>query len=178
MFTLGTAWWEIILRSSIIYVVIVVALRLTGRRSLGQRNPIDLVLVLIVANAVQNAMIGSDTSLIGGIIAAATLFVMDVALDRILGRSKDARKFFSGSPVILIRHGQLIEQNLAKERISYDELEESLREHGVEQVGDVKLAILEVDGSLSIVPATSEVKQGSRPVRRHRARARINASLQ
>jgi len=143
-------------------------LRFTGRRSLGQRNAIDLVLILIVANAVQNAMMGSDVSLLGGLIAAAALFAANAMLDRILGDSMRARDFFTGSPIVLINHGQVVESNCQKQHIRMDELEEALREHGIENVGQVKSAILEMDGSLSIVPAASQTFHSSKRIKGHK----------
>jgi uncharacterized membrane protein YcaP (DUF421 family) len=168
MFSLGTEWWQIIVRASVVYIVVLLALRLTGRRTLGQRNAIDLVLILIVANAVQNAMIGSDTSLTGGLIAAATLFALDTALDRIFGRSDRLSRLFSGSPVVLVNRGMMIESNLRKEHISLDELEEALREHGIDDIGQVKLGILEMDGSLSIVPSGSTSYHSRTRIKGHR----------
>jgi uncharacterized membrane protein YcaP (DUF421 family) len=168
MFSLGTEWWQIMVRASVVYIVVVLALRLTGRRTLGQRNAIDLVLILIVANAVQNAMIGSDTSLIGGLIAAATLFALDTVLDRIFGRSDRLSRFFSGGPVVLVNRGMMIDSNLRKEHISLDELEEALREHGIDDIGQVKLGILEMDGSLSIVPSGSTSYHSRTRIKGHR----------
>ena len=166
MFTLGTEWWEIIFRSTAVYLAVLVGVRLVGRRSLGQRTAVDFVLILIVANAVQNAMIGSDTSLIGGLIAAATLFAFDRLLGNYLRGHKWARSLLEGSPVVLINHGQLIEANLRKEGLSRDDLTVILEEHGIEHLGQVKLAILEMDGSLSIVPANSEVTRTRGKVKR------------
>jgi len=162
MFTLGTAWWEIIIRSVAVYAFVLIALRLTGRRSLGQRNALDLVLILVVANAVQNAMIGSDTSLLGGIIAAATLFAVDEGLDRIQQRDRRARSFFSGTPIVLIHHGQVIQDNLRHSHVTMDDIEEVLREHGYDSLHDVKTCILEMDGTLSIVPQGSHTEQTRR----------------
>lgn len=153
MFTLGTEWWEIVLRATVVYVAVLIGMRLFGRHSLGQRNAIDLVLILIVANAVQNAMIGPDTSLIGGLIAAGALFVIDWGITKVVRTSERSRRFFEGSPVVLINHGQLIEANLRREGINPDELAQVLHEHGLETASQVKTAILEVDGSLSIIPA-------------------------
>jgi len=168
MFTLGTPWWQIIVRAAIVYVAVLIGLRLTGRRAIGQLNAIDVVLILIVANAVQNAMIGPDTSVIGGLIAAATLFVVDSGLIGAFRRNERARRFFVGTPVVLINHGQVVEQNMRKERISPDELAEALHEHGVDNVSQVKSCILEVDGSLSVVPADAEVIHTKRHIKAHR----------
>ena len=168
MFDLGTDWWEIIVRATVVYIAVVLALRVTGRRSLGQRNAVDLVLILIVANAVQNAMIGSDTSLIGGLIAAATLFFVDALFGRVSNRSERVERYFSGSPVVLVNHGQMLEVNMRKEHISPIELEEALREHGIEDIGQVKTAILEIDGSLSVVPGDATSYHSHRRIKGHR----------
>lgn len=155
MFTLGTEWWEIVLRATVVYIAVWMGMRVFGRHSLGQRNALDLVLILIVANAVQNAMIGPDTSLIGGLIAAGTLFLIDWGLTKVIGKNERTRRFFEGSPVVLINHGHLIESNMRKEGIDQDELAEVLHEHGLETASQVKTAILEIDGSLSIIPAAA-----------------------
>jgi len=170
MFSLGTEWWQIIIRSTAVYFFVLVALRLTGWRSLGQRNALDLVLILVVANAVQNAMIGPDTSLIGGLIAATTLFAIDAVLDRVTARSGRARSFFSEIPVVLVNQGQLVEQSLHRCGIGHDELEEIMREHGYERLGQVKTAVLEMDGTISIIPADAHVTRTTRRVRpRHKS---------
>lgn len=176
MFELGTEWWQIILRSTAVYLFVLLALRLTGWRSLGQRNALDLVLVLVVANAVQNAMIGPDTSLIGGLIAAATLFAVDFALDRLTTRSRRARGFFSETPLVLVNNGQVVEQTMRRAGVSWDELEEMMREHGYDALGQVKTAVLEMDGTISIVPAGAQVTRTSRRVRpRHKSSVERNA---
>lgn len=167
MFTLGTDWWEIIIRSTAVYLAVLVGVRLVGRRSLGQRTAVDFVLILIVANAVQNSMIGPDTSLIGGLIAAATLFAVDRSLAMYLRKHGRARKLLEGSPVVLINHGQLIEANLRKEGLSLDDLEETLQEHGIDHISQVKMAVLEMDGSLAIVPADANVTRTKGKLKRN-----------
>jgi uncharacterized membrane protein YcaP (DUF421 family) len=168
MFTLGTEWWDIILRSTVVYIAVLLGLRYVGRQTLGQRSALDVVLILIVANAVQNAMIGPDTSLIGGLIAAATLFTVDRVLGAWFRRHRKIKGFFEGGPVILIQDGQVLQANMAKERIDQDELQETLEEHGVEHVSQVKLGILEMDGSLSIIPADAPSSRTDRKLGRHR----------
>lgn len=166
MFTLGTEWWEIVLRATVVYIAVWTGLRVFARHSLGQRNALDLVLILIVANAVQNAMIGPDTSLIGGLIAAGTLFLIDFGVTKAIGRHERTRRFFEGSPVVLIHHGQLIEASIRREGINPDELAEVLHEHGLETASQVKTAILEIDGSLSIIPATAPSIQPRKHLKR------------
>ena len=169
MFQLGTVWWQIIVRSAVVYVFVILGLRLTGRRTIGQLNTVDVVLILIIANAVQNAMIGPDTSLIGGLIAASSLLVVNVAVSRLRERNREVERFFEGSPVVLISHGHLLEANLQRERITAEELAEALHEHGVENVAQVKLCVLEIDGSLSVVPEDSPTIHTRKRFRGHRA---------
>jgi uncharacterized membrane protein YcaP (DUF421 family) len=169
MFHLGTAWWEIIIRATVVYLFVVIGLRLTGRRTLGQLNTLDVVLILIIANAVQNAMIGPDTSLLGGLIAAATLLTVNVVTTALRSRNRRAERFFEGTPVVLINNGHIVEANLRRERIDAEELAEALHEHGLENASQVKLCILEVDGSLSVVPADSPSIRTRKHFRAHRA---------
>ena len=176
MFDLGTEWWQIIIRSTAVYFFILVALRATGWRSIGQRNALDLVLILVVANAVQNAMIGPDTSLIGGMIAATTLFTIDALLNRVSARSGKARQFFSQTPLVLVNYGQVVDQNMRRAGVDWSELEEMMREHGYDTLGQVKTAVLEMDGTISIVPADAQVTRTQRRVRpRHRSSVERNS---
>ncbi len=142
---------EIILRTGIIYVVVLVGLRLTGKREVGQMTPFDLVLLLLIANAVQNAMTGPDTSVTGGIIAAATLLVLNMVVTRIVFLNKKVRHVVEGSPTLLIRHGKILTENLDKEQIPAESLRQALREHSISNVKDVNLAVLEIDGSISVL---------------------------
>ncbi len=142
---------EIILRTGIIYVVVLIGLRLTGKREVGQMTPFDLVLLLLIANAVQNAMTGPDTSVTGGIIAAATLLVLNMVVTRIVFLNKKVRHVVEGSPTLLIRHGKILTENLDKEQIPAESLRQALREHSISNVKDVNLAVLEIDGSISVL---------------------------
>jgi uncharacterized membrane protein YcaP (DUF421 family) len=140
---------EIALRTAVIYVVVLVGVRLSGKREVGQMTPFDLTLLLLISNAVQNAMTGPDTSLAGGIVAAATLLVVNYFVAELSGGNRRFRKFVEGQPSLLIHDGQIIPAHMAKERVSMDELERALREHGIASYHDVALAVLEVDGSIS-----------------------------
>lgn len=158
-------FFEIAYRTAIVYVVIVAGMRLTGTRQLGQMTPFDLVLVLLIANAVQNAMVGTDVSVFGGIAAAATL----LALNRVMAFATDRiprfRQAVEGEPVLLLHDGRLIESHIQRAGLSDDLVLQSIREHGFANASDVKMAVLEIDGTISIVPS------GSATVRtRHRVR--------
>jgi uncharacterized membrane protein YcaP (DUF421 family) len=140
---------EIALRTAVIYVVVLLGVRLSGKREVGQMTPFDLTLLLLISNAVQNAMTGPDTSLLGGVVAAATLLVVNYFVAELSGANRRFRKFVQGQPSLLVHDGQVIESHMAKEHVSMDELERALRERGIASYHDVALAVLEVDGSIS-----------------------------
>jgi uncharacterized membrane protein YcaP (DUF421 family) len=140
---------EIALRTTVIYLVVLTGVRLSGKREVGQMTPFDLTLLLLISNAVQNAMTGSDTSLLGGVVAASTLLVLNYLVAEVSGGNRRFRKFVQGQPSLLVHDGEIISAHMAKEHVSMDELHRSLREHGIASAKDVALAVLEVDGSIS-----------------------------
>lgn len=142
---------EIAVRTTIIYVVVLVGIRLTGKREVGQMTPFDLVLLLLISNAVQNAMTGPDTSVTGGLVAAVTLLAVNAVVSRLAWRYTKVRKLVEGTPTLLIHSGKILEENLAKEELTRESLQQALREHSVASVEEVKLAVLEVDGSISVL---------------------------
>ncbi len=166
VFGVHAPFWQIFYRSAIIYVAVVIGMRLTGRRQLGQMTPFDLVLILLIANAVQNAMVGPDNSVFGGLVAAATLLAMNAAVGVAIERIPRFRRVVEGRPVLLINDGKLIEDHVQRAGLTDDLVLQAIREHGFENVGQVHIAVLEIDGTISIVP------QDSKTVRtRHRVRA-------
>lgn len=160
---------EIVGRSLVVYAAVLVGLRLGGRRELGQLTPFDLVVILLVANAVQNAMVGPDTTLQGGLVSAATLLAANAAVARLRLRSVRVRQLVEGVPVVLVQHGELVTANLRREGITEDEVVAAVREHG--EIGDltqVELAVLESDGSVSVVPMSANVQRTRRRLRQRR----------
>jgi uncharacterized membrane protein YcaP (DUF421 family) len=151
MWIFDTTLLDIAFRTAVIYLVVLGGLRLLGKRETGQMTPLDLVLLLLLANAVQNAMTGPDTSLTGGIVAAATLLTVTVVTKRFGRRRGVVRGWLVGTPRLLIRSGEILRENLDKEGLSVDELHQALREHGVATVREVALAVLELDGSISVL---------------------------
>lgn len=149
MFPGGHVIVQIILRTAAIYAVVLLGVRLSGKREVGQMTPFDLTLLLLISNAVQNSMTGTDTSLAGGIAAAATLLILNYMVAELSGGNRRFRRFIEGQPSLLIHDGTIINAHLAKEHVSMDELQRSLREHGISSYHDVALAVLEVDGSIS-----------------------------
>lgn len=160
---------EIVGRSLAVYLAVLLGLRLGGRRELGQLTPFDLVVILLVANAVQNAMVGADTSLAGGLVAAATLLVVNASVARLRLRSPRLRQLVEGVPVVLIQHGEWVQANLRHEGLTEDEVLAAVREHGdIGEVEHVALAVLETDGSVSVVPVTTPVHRTRRRLRQRR----------
>jgi len=139
----------IVLRTFVIYLVVLLGVRLSGKREVGQMTPFDLTLLLLISNSVQNAMTGPDNSLIGGIAAAMTLLLMNYVIAELSGVNRKFRKVVQGQPSLLIHDGQVITAHMAKEHVSMDELERALREHGINSYHEVALGVLEVDGSIS-----------------------------
>lgn len=165
-----TSWHtlvEIALRTTVVYVLVLLGLRLTGKREVGQMTPFDLTLLLLLSNSVQNAMTGPDTSLAGGVVAASTLLVVNYLIGKLSGKDPSFRRAVQGSPTLLVHNGEPIPANLAKEHISQDELTRALREHSCMDVKDVALAVLEVDGAISVLKY-DDVDEHLRPQRRLR----------
>ena len=151
--------FNIIFRSVAVYIFMLIAIRLSGKKELSQLNTSDVVLILLISNAVQNAMVGPDTSLMGGIVAAAVLFLLNFILKKILFKNEHLRLLLNQKPEILIHNGKIDFKTVARLDITQEELLEAMREHGVERFKEVKLAMLEIDGNISIISGNKELKQ-------------------
>jgi uncharacterized membrane protein YcaP (DUF421 family) len=150
---LAVPFWNIILRTVLVYAALLIGLRLAGKREIGQMTVFDLIVLLLIANAVQNAMVGPDSSLTGGILAAAVLLALNAVLSWLLQQYPRLRKLVEGSPTLLILHGQVLNDKMRREGIDIETLETALREHGISDRKDVEMAVLEIDGTISVVPA-------------------------
>ena len=142
---------EIVARTAIVYLVLVVGIRLTGKRQIGQLTPFDLVVLLLLSNAVQNAMTGSDTTVPGGIVAAVTLLVLNQIAAKLRLSHPTFRKLLVGVPVVLVKNRNIQFDALEHEKMTVDDLMEVLREHDCGSIDDVELATLEVDGEVSVI---------------------------
>lgn len=149
---------SIIFSTSVVYLFIVLALRLTGKSEMAQLTSFDLVFVMLLSNAVQNAMVGANTSLVGGLVAAATLFAINGLVKDLLYRQPKLEHMVQGEPLLLVYEGFVKEENLKKARMTVNDLQESIRQHGLESLDQVKLAVMEVDGNISIIPADHSLK--------------------
>ena len=142
---------RIVISTLVIYLFIVIAIRLFGKKELAQLSVVDMVFILLISNAVQNAMVGPDSTLSGGLVAALTLFVVNYGLKYLQYRFPRFGKVVEGNAIILIFKGKINDEHLRKAQITADELLEAVREHGVPSVIEVDLAILEVDGNISVL---------------------------
>lgn len=142
---------DISLRSLAVYFFMTIALRIFGKKELSQLNTADIILILLISNSVQNAMVGPDTSLSGGLMAALVLFVINFIIKKLTHKYKILNNLLLDKPEILIHDGTLDFKALSKLDISHDELKEAAREHGLEHLTDIKLCTLEIDGTISII---------------------------
>jgi uncharacterized membrane protein YcaP (DUF421 family) len=151
IFDIYQPWWELILRAVVVYLFLVVLLRLTGKRQVGQLAPFDLVLLLVLSNAVQNAMNAGDNSLIGGLISASTLVGLNFVVGYATFRSKRLEGVIEGQPEVLIHNGKLFEKVMARAQLTHHELDAALRQAGCTSVEEVHCAVLENNGSITVV---------------------------
>ncbi len=155
---------ELVVRGVVVYVALLVALRIFGKREVGQFTIYDLVFVLLVANALQPAMTGPDTSLVGGVVLIAALITANAVVGR-LDQVGAIHRLFTPAPAVIIRDGGYIADTMKGEGVTEDEIEMAIREHGLTGAKDVKLAVLEADGTISVVPKDSVVHNPTHRVR-------------
>ncbi|MBI3628641.1 MAG: DUF421 domain-containing protein [Candidatus Rokubacteria bacterium] len=147
----GISVAEKIVRSVVVYGFVLLAFRVSGKRQVGQLTPFDLVVLLILSNVVQNALIGNDNSLTGGLIGAATILALNYAMVEIAYRSRRARRLLEAHPTLLVHNGRLLHDNLRRERITFEDLQAALRRNGVLDVEHVRVAVLEESGGISVI---------------------------
>ena len=155
LFALAMPWWEFILRAVVVYVVVLGMVRLSGKRALGQITPFDVLLVVLLGNAVQNALLGTDTSLGGGLLLAATLILLNYGVGWVSTRSRRIERLVEGEPVVIARDGRLFDTVLRREQVTRADFEAAMRQQGCLGVEDVELALLEINGHITIIPRKS-----------------------
>jgi uncharacterized membrane protein YcaP (DUF421 family) len=163
MWHIAVPWWELVVRSVIVYAFLLILLRLTGKRQVGQLAPFDLVLLLVLSNAVQNSMNAGDNSLIGGLISAATLVGLNFFIGYATYRNKTLEAIIEGRPQVLIHNGKLFQDVMAGAKLTHHELNAALRQAGCTCVEEVHTAILENNGSVSVVPRHAIRAEGANP---------------
>ena len=144
-------WWDFVVRAVVVYLFLLVLLRLTGKRQVGQLAPFDLVLLLVLSNAVQNAMNGGDNSITGGVILASTLVALNWSVGWLVYRSKRLEALIEGRPVIIVHDGRVDHDAMRKTQMTMHELESSLRSQGCTGPEEVRFAVLENNGHITVI---------------------------
>jgi uncharacterized membrane protein YcaP (DUF421 family) len=160
---IGSSLPEVVLRTAIVYLFLVAVLRISGKRQVGQMSVLELVVILVISDAVQNSMVGDNTTLWGGLVAVVTLVALDLALKMTARRSKPLRVAIEGEPRLLVRDGRLLEHAIAAEGLEAAEVRAAIRSHGLASVEKVRFAVLETDGSISVIPRDEEQRTSNRP---------------
>ena len=168
------AYLDITLRSVAVYFFMIIALRIFGKKELSQLNTADVILILLISNSVQNAMVGANTSLYGGIIAAFSLFLINYIFKKVMLKSKFIKELVQNKPEVLIHNGKIEFKTIARLGITAEELEEAMREHGIEYYKDVKLAMFEIDGNISIISGNENLKQTHHKRKVHKTLGELN----
>ena len=168
------AYLDITLRSVAVYFFMIIALRIFGKKELSQLNTADVILILLISNSVQNAMVGANTSLYGGIIAAFSLFLINYIFKKVMLKSKFIKELVQNKPEVLIHNGKIEFKTIARLGITAEELEEAMREHGIEYYKEVKLAMFEIDGNISIISGNENLKQTHHKRKAHKTLGELN----
>lgn len=151
LFQLSAPWWVFVLRAVAIYVLVMVLIRVSGKRAVGQFTPFDLVMLILIGNAVQNGINGGDNSLTGALIMASSLMALNYVVALVTSRSRRAERIVEGVPVLLARDGKVFERVLREQLVSDADFHKALRQHDIVAISDVALALLETNGTISVV---------------------------
>ena len=165
--------FDIVIRTVCVYVFMILAIRLFGKKELAQLSVIDLVFILLISNSVQNAMVGPDTTLSGGLIAAGALFLVNFTLKKILYSSKKMSDLIQGEAILLIYNGVANMENCKKAESTITEREAAVREHGARDIQKVDLAVLEVDGNISVISNEYQNRTHVFHPRKHKFKGRL-----
>jgi uncharacterized membrane protein YcaP (DUF421 family) len=150
MFDMQLSWWEFIVRGVVVYCVLLLMVRLSGKRTVGQFTPFDLLVVMLLSEAVSNSLSGGDNSLVGGLIIAATLIALNLGIGFATTRSRKIENLIEGTAVLLGRDGQVFNDVMRRSRVGEADIEEALREANC-SIKDMKYLFLEADGSISVL---------------------------
>lgn len=157
---------EKLFRSAVVYFFLLIVIRLAGKRQVAQMTPFDLVVLLLISNVVQNAVIGNDNSLGGGLIGVMFILLLNAGVAWVVFRSKSASRIVEGEPSLLVHNGVIMKARMDREKVTVHDLQEAMREHGLVDIGHVRYAVLEPDGKISILTRQephSTVPSASKP---------------
>lgn len=151
MWNLSAPYWEFVIRAAMVYVFVIFILRFAGKRQIGELSPFDFVLLLLLSNGVQNAMNGGDNTITAGLIITATLVGLNAVIAWLVFRNKEIEKVVEGRPEVLIHNGYLYSEILKRNAITHHELNNALRQNGCTSIDEVRLAVLENNGQISVI---------------------------
>lgn len=152
LFELSSPWWVFALRAGVIYLLVMLLVRVSGKRAIGQMTALDLVLLILIGNAVQNGINGGDNSLTGAAIMATTLIALNYGVAFAISRSRRVERLVEGEPVVLARNGKVFDNVLRRELVSERDFQEALRMGNVARPDQVGLALLETNGHITVIP--------------------------
>ena len=152
LFHLAMPWWEFVLRAAVIYLVLLVVLRMSGKRTVGQFTPFDLMVLVVLGSSVEGSLIGEDTSLLGGVILAVTLIACNWLVGFGASRSPRIRRWIEGDAVELGRDGEVFDPVLRKQNLNRTDIQEALRDNNLADPSEAESIMLEVDGTITVVP--------------------------
>lgn len=155
MWNLTVPWYELTIRTSVVFLSLFIMFRFFGKKHLGEMAAFDFILLLIISEAIQNSLVGDDKSIPGGLIVVLTLMVLTAAMNILAYRSRRMEKIIDGEPKVLIRNGFVIHQMMKKEKLTEQELYEAVREQGVMDPSEFKLATIEANGRISVIKNNS-----------------------
>ena len=158
---IGSSLPEVALRTAIVYLFLVAAIRLSGKREVGQMSVLELIVVLIISDAVQNSMVGDNTTIWSGIVAVIVLLALDILLREFSRLSRRVRTALEGEPRLLIRDGRMLSRAIKEEGLDVDDVRQAIRQHGLARVEDVQTAVLETDGTISVIGRNPGRESGS-----------------
>jgi len=159
-FDLSMPWWQYLVRACIVYFVLLAMIRLSGKRTMGQFTSFDMLLIVLLGNAVQNALLGTDTSVGGGLILAATLMLLNWGVGYIASRNDRIERVLEGVPVVLARDGHVFRDVLRRELVSRADFDKAMRENDCAQIDDIAVAMLETNGHITILQKPSKAGEG------------------
>jgi uncharacterized membrane protein YcaP (DUF421 family) len=157
---IGSSLPEVALRTAIVYLFLITAIRVSGKREVGQMSVLELIVVLIISDAVQNSMVGDNTTIWSGIVAVIVLLSLDFILRELARRSRRVEKALEGEPRLLLRDGRLLKRAIEEEGLQAEDVRQAIREHGLARVEDVQSAVLETDGTISVIGRTPAGEPG------------------
>lgn len=151
LFDMAMPWWELVLRAAVVYVMVLLMVRISGKRTVGQFTPFDLILIVLLGESVSQSLLGDDISLVGGLILAATLLSLNWLVGFISSRSRRIDRALEGRPVLLARNGELFRDVLRQHSLNEEEFEVAMREADCADISKVELAMLETSGDITVV---------------------------